>query len=77
VEIIKLRGTSHSQRIAPITISSEGINVFSGSFFNLKSKIQQPTIENSVKEIETQKQISYSSDNEEDILKKLMRKNID
>jgi len=77
VEIIKLRGTSHSQRIAPITISSEGINVFSGSFFNLKSKIQQPTIENSVKEIETQKQISYSSDNEEDILKKLMRKKID
>ena len=77
VEIIKLRGTSHSQRIAPITISSEGINVFSGSFFNLKSKIQQPTIENSVKEIETQKQISYSSDNEEDILKKLIRKKID
>ena len=77
VEIIKLRGTSHSQRIAPITISSEGINVFSSSFFNLKSRIQQPTIENSVKEIETQKQISYSSKNEEDILKKLMKKKID
>ncbi len=77
VEIIKLRGTSHSQRIAPITISSEGINVFSGSFFNLKSRIQQPTIENSVKEIENQKQISYSSENEEDILKKLIKKKRD
>jgi KaiC/GvpD/RAD55 family RecA-like ATPase len=74
VEIIKLRGTSHSQRIAPIKITSEGLNVYSGSFFNLKSRIQQPIIENSTREIETQKQISYSSDNEEELLKKLMRK---
>lgn len=74
MEIIKLRGTSHSQRIAPITITSQGINVFCGSFFNLKSKIQQPTIENTVKEMESQNQITYISENEEDILKKLIRK---
>ena len=74
VEIIKLRGTAHSQRIAPIKITSEGLNVYSGSFFNLKSRIQQPIIENSMREIESQKQISYTSDNEEEVLKKLMRK---
>jgi len=74
VEIIKLRGTSHSQRIAPMKITSQGINVYSDSFFNLKSRIQQPTIENSAREIETQKQISYTSENEEELLKKLIRK---
>jgi KaiC/GvpD/RAD55 family RecA-like ATPase len=74
VEIIKLRGTSHSQRIAPIKITSEGLSVFSGSFFNLKSRIQQPIIENSTREIEEQKQIFYSSDNEEEFLKKLIKK---
>jgi KaiC/GvpD/RAD55 family RecA-like ATPase len=75
MEIIKLRGTSHSQRIAPITITSEGIKVFSDNFFNLKTRIQQPTID-SMKEIEEKKEISYCSENEDEILKKLLKKGI-
>ncbi len=74
VEIIKLRGTSHSQRIAPVTITTEGIKVFSENFFNLKSRIQQPTIENSTKEIEANKEITYCSDNEDEVLQKLLKR---
>jgi KaiC/GvpD/RAD55 family RecA-like ATPase len=73
VEIIKLRGTSHSQRIVPIKITSEGMNVFSSNFFNLKSRVQQPTIEHSVKELEAQNEISYTSDNEEELLQKMIK----
>jgi circadian clock protein KaiC len=73
VEIIKLRGTSHSQRIAPMTISSEGVKIFSENFFNMKSRIQQPTID-SIKEIEEKKEISYRSENEDELLKNLLKK---
>ena len=76
VEIIKLRGTSHSQRIVPIKITSEGMNVFSSNFFNLKTRIQQPTIEHSAREIEAQNEISYSSENEEEVLRKILREKV-
>jgi len=74
IEIIKLRGTSHSQKISPLIITSEGIKVFSNSFFNFSSRVQQPIIENSVKDIEAKKKIFYRSENENDLIKEMLEK---